>query len=207
MSAPASPDLRTAGPGSDPPGALLAPLAADGTVHLDALPRGSSGGEIAIADAPQGARNVANKIGPEWAWRLLSGEGWTLRQGSGPPRGNGTRPKLAILDACASVTLRAVAIDPGFPAVTHHVVIVWSLVYRAGKWKAEQGSIWTTEPRPGGGRWQTFPPVDVGVTAAKALLSTVPDVAEVDTVRALALAAREAEAGEPIDRPVSTDDE
>jgi hypothetical protein len=204
--------LLVAGPGCDPPGALLAPLHTDGTVHLDALPRGTRHGEIPISHAPQGARNVAARVSAEWCWRLVDGEGWALRQGSGPSRGNGTRPKLAILDPCRTVTLRAVCPDAAFPDVTHHVVLGWVLTYRSGKWKAETAVAWSTEPRPGGGRWWSIAPTDIGVTRAKELLSDAPDTAAVLTARDLARAAREAAAGTgkinelEIDGPVSTDE-
>ena len=168
--------------GSDPAGALLAPLTTpdeDGRagLDLDALPRGTTHGVIEVADAPQGARTVADRIAPGWHWRLLDGEGWAVRQGSGPPRGNGTRPKLWILEPSRSVTLRAVAVDEGFPATSHHAVLGWVFIERTGKWKADLACVWTTEPGPGvgGRRWWAIPPTEIGVTAVKALLSRAPD--------------------------------
>lgn len=188
--------------GSDPAGALLAPLTVPDEegrcgLDLDALPRGTSHGVLAVADAPQGARNVAAKIAPGWTWRLLDGEGWGVRQGSGPPRGNGTRPKLWILEPCRSVTLRAVAVDEGFPDTSHHAVLGWVFIERTGKWKADLACVWTTEPAPDGRgaarRWWAIPPTEIGVTAAKALLSRPPDGPALLGCVEAARAAREAD--------------
>lgn len=197
-------------PGSDPVDALLAPTrtvidedgAAHGLLDLDALPRGTTHGVLDVADAPQGARTVANKIADGWTWRLLDGEGWAVRQGKGPPRGSGTRPKLVILEPCQSVTLRAVAVDEWFPDVTHHVVLGWVFVERTGKWKADLACVWTTEPVPGasGRRWWAIPPTPVGVTVAKRLLSGPPDAAEVLAARDAVLRARAEETGPAVDR-------
>jgi len=190
--------------GSEPAGALLAPMGAyvkaDGTVGtfvlLDDLPAGYSCGQIDVADAPQGARTVAGKVDDGWSWRLLDGEGWTVRQGKGPARDSGTRPKIAILEECRSVSLRAVAIDPAFPDVSHHVVLVWVQVRRTGKWSPDIAAVWTSEPvigvgsgRPFGRCW-AVPPTEVGVTAAKALLSAPPDGKALAGVVAAAVAAR-----------------
>lgn len=181
--------------GSEPISALLAQLTVDGHLDLDALPHGTAHGALDVADAPQGARTVANKIADGWCWRLLDGEGWAVRQGKGPPRGSGTRPKLVILEPCRSVTLRAVAPDEWFPDTTHHVVLGWVFVERTGKWKADLAMVWTTEPVPGvsGRRWWAIPPTEVGVTVAKRLLSGPPDAAELLAARDAVLAARAAE--------------
>lgn len=186
--------------GSEPAGALLAPMGAyvraDGTVGtfvlLDDLPAGYPCGEIDVADAPQGARTVAGKIHESWVWRLLDGEGWTVRQGRGPARDSGTRPRIHILERCRSVSLRAVAVDPAFGELTHHVVLVWVQVLRTGTWKADLAYVWTTEPAPGpdGRRWWHVPPTEVGVTAVKALLSRVPDGPELARCVEAARAAR-----------------
>lgn len=152
---------RLAGPGTDPAGwdggsAVLAPD------DDDELPDGVALGEIEIGQAPQGVRTVASKIHAEWTWRLTDGEGVTVRQGKGAPRGNGTRPKLAILEPCRSVALRAVGPDEGFPDVQHHGVIVWVQLVRTGAWKADSAWAWTTEPAPcpteGAGRCCARPP-------------------------------------------------
>ena len=175
--------------GSDPAGALLAPLTADGGLDLDALPRGTDHGVLDVADAPQGARNVANGIADGWHWRLLDGEGWAVRQGKGPPRGNGSRPKLVILDECRSVTLRAVAVDEGFPDVNHHALLGWVRIERTGTWKADLAWVWSTEPGPTPGR-RCWTGTEVGVTAAKALLGRPPDGAALRAAVEAARAAR-----------------
>jgi hypothetical protein len=162
---------------SDPPGALLAPLTADGNVDLDALPHGTV---VEDAELPRGAALVANKIAPGWQWRACHGEGWRLGQGYGPPRGDGSRPQLAILDPCRSVTLRAVAIDPAFDMITHHVLIGWVCTERGGKWKPDLAAAWSVEPRPDGrgrGRWTTRLSLSLGLSACSALLAAPPDVA------------------------------
>jgi hypothetical protein len=142
-----------AGPGTDPPGAVLAPD------RDDELPDGVALGEITLAEAPQGVRTVASKIHGNWVWRLTDGEGVTVRQGKGAPRGSGTRPKLRIMEPCRSVALRAAGPDAGFPDVTHHVIIVWVQLARTGQWKADSAWAWTTEPAPAGdGRAWARPP-------------------------------------------------
>ena len=175
--------------GSEPDGALHAPMGAyvkaDGTVGtfvlLDDLPAGYACGEIETGQAPQGARTVAGRIHHDWVWRLLDGEGWTVRQGKGPARDSGTRPKIAILERCRSVSLRAVGIDEAFPDLSHHVVLSWVQVLRTGTWSPDVAAVWTTEPvlgvgsgRPFGRHW-AIGPTQVGVSAAKALLSLAPD--------------------------------
>ena len=132
-----------AGPGTDPPGAVLAPE------DDDELPDGAALGEIALDRAPQGARTVANRIAPGWAWRLTDGEGVTVRQGRGAPRGDGTRPSLRILDPCRSVALRAVGVDEGFPVVSHHAVIVWVQLARTLRWATDGAWAWSTEQAHG----------------------------------------------------------
>jgi hypothetical protein len=191
--------------GSEPADALLAPMGAyvkaDGTVGtfvlLDDLPAGYSCGEIDVAAAPQGARTVANAVDDGWSWRLLDGEGWTVRQGKGPARGSGTRPKISILEECRSVSLRAVGLDPAFEQVSHHAVLVWVQVLRTGKWSPDTAAVWSTEPAPGepARRWWAVPPTEVGVSAVKALLSAPPDAKALAGVVAAAVAARADERG------------
>ena len=144
---------RLAGPGTDPPGAVLAPE------DDDELPDGADLGEIDLASAPGGARTVAGKIHGAWLWRLTGGEGVTVRQGKGAPRGDGTRPSLRILDPSRSVALRAIGTDEGFPYVVHHAVIVWVQLARTGRWSIESAWAWSTEPSPAGdGRSWARPP-------------------------------------------------
>lgn len=169
---------RLAERGTDPPDAVLAPTRAvidsAGERHvellLDELPDGVDLGEIDLASAPQGARTVAGKVVRNWVWRLTLGEGVTLRYGKGPDRDDGTRPKLAIMEPCRSVALRAAGVDEGFPDVSHHVIIVWLQIVRTGKWKADEAWAWSTEPAPAGdGRSWARPPrrwATVGAVAA-----------------------------------------
>lgn len=204
MSAP----LLWAPAGSHPAGALLAPLTEpdeDGRagLALDALPPGVALGLLDVADAPLGVRNACGRIHDGWAWRLLHGEGYAVRQGKGPPRGDGTRPKLVILEPCRSVTLRACAVDLEFDRLTHHVVIAWVLVLRTGAWKADAGWAWLTEPGMDGGRTWARAPRDVGVTRATALLRDVAEVDRLDMVRAAAVPS-EVPAGTDSDESVST---
>lgn len=160
---------RLAAPGSEPVGCVLAPD------DEDDLPQGYARGEIALADAPQGCRSVATKIDRNWVWRITDGEGVALREGKGPPRGSGTRPKLKILDPCRSVALRAVGVDEGFPDLAHHVVIVWVQIMRTGRWKAESAWAWSTEPAPAGsGRSWVRPPRRWSTVGAVAALLYVP---------------------------------
>jgi hypothetical protein len=190
---PVLPGLLTAPPGSHPAGALLAPLTEPDEegragLALDALPPGVALGLLDPRDAPQGVRNACARIGPNWQWRLLHGEGWAVRQGKGPERGDGTRPRLVILDPCRSITLRACAVDLEFDRLTHHVVIAWVLILRTGAWKADAGWAWLTEPAPDGrGRTWARAPRDVGVTRCGQLLAAVPDVDRLDGVRAAAV--------------------
>ena len=166
-----------------------------GFVHapedLDALPPGTCHGELAISDAPQGAREAASKIDDNWTWRLIDGEGWATREGKGPVRDNGTRPKIRILLPCRSVTLRAVGVDQAFPDTTHHVVLAWVYVYERPKWAAEGGWAGTTEPflgqpLPGGRvsirRGWTAGPRALGVTRCRALLAGPPDVRRLEAL-------------------------
>jgi len=133
---------RLAGRDADPPFAFLAP---DDDAEL---PEGVALGEIRIAEAPRGVRAVASKIHANWVWRITDGEGVALRQGKGAPRGDGTRPKLRIMEPCRSVALRAVGIDEGFPDVSHHGVITWVQLARTLAWKAEGAWAWSTEQHP-----------------------------------------------------------
>lgn len=165
---------------------------------LDDLPLGRPLGEIPVADAPLGVRNVATKIHENWVWRVCSGEGLAIRQAFGPERGDGTRPKLSVLEPCDTISIRARADDPVFPCNSHHVVIVWTRVHRTGKRSPEGAWAWTCEPHPeGAGRraWQRAPR-QVGVTSAAALLAGPPDDGELG----LAYAA----AGAPVDGPADT---
>jgi hypothetical protein len=151
-------------PGTDPPGAVLAPDSDD------ELPDGVDLGEVDLASAPGGARTVAGKIDRNWVWRLTLGEGVSVRSGKGPARGDGTRPKVPILDPCRSVALRAIGTDEGFPDVSHHAAIVWVQLARTGRWSAGGAWAWSTEPAPAGdGRSWARPPrrwATVGEVAA-----------------------------------------
>jgi hypothetical protein len=145
--------------------------------NLDDLPRGAMTGEIRPADAPLGVRNVATKIHENWVWHVLTGEGWAIRQAYGQPRGDGTRPQLRVLQPCDTVSIRAQAPDPAFPANLLHVAIVWARIEHTGKRAPEGAWIWSCEPHPEGyGRraWSR-PPRRVPVTVAGALLADVPD--------------------------------
>jgi hypothetical protein len=173
--------------GSDPPGALLAALNADG--DLLGLPVGSAHGEIDLADAPRGTRAVASKIVEGWEWRLTSGEGWALRQGKGPTRGDGTRPRLTILEPCRSVALRAVGVDEAFPDALVHVVIVWVQITRTGKWSADDGWAWSSEPaigagsgRPFGRQWARPPRQFAAIGGPASLLTVAPSVRALDVL-------------------------
>ena len=165
---------------------------------LDDLPRGTHLGEIALADAPQGVRNVANKIDANWVWRIVSGEGLAIRQAYGTPRGDGTRPQLRVLEPCDTISIRARADDPVFPCNTLHVVIVWTRLERTNKRAPDGAWAWSCEPHPQGDERRAWsrPPRRVGVTAAGALLASPPDELE--------LAAVYLAAGPPVDEPVST---
>lgn len=178
--------------GSDPAGALLAPLTtgADGktALHLDGLPDGHDLGELAVADAPQGCRNVAAHIADGWSWRLRDGEGWVCREGKGPVRSNGTRPKLRILEPCRSVSLRACAVDPEFEVVTHYVVIVWVQLTRTKRWTCEYAHAWSTEPAPTGGRWASRLGITLGRDPCGALLAEAPSAYALDEAIARRLA-------------------
>jgi hypothetical protein len=165
--------------GSTPAGAVLAITYPDGTLVLHALPRGTDHGPIPVDEAPQGARNVVAHIERGWHWRLLSGEGYAPRQGKGPPRGDGTRPKLAILDPCRSVSLRAVAISEEFHETTLHVTIVWVQILRTSKWAVEYAHAWATGPDVAPGN-RTIDPahlgVSLGLTACSVLLACPPSL-------------------------------
>ena len=93
-----------------------------------------------------------------------------MRSGKGPPRGDGSRPRVPILDPCASVALRAIGTDEGFPYVLHHAVIVWVQLVRTGRWSTDGAWAWSTEPAPAGdGRSWARPPrrwATVGQVAA-----------------------------------------
>lgn len=186
--------LGVAPPGSDPAGALLAPTTADGGLDLAALPHGTGLGECDLASTPQGTRNAVNKIDGSWVWRLLSGEGWAVRQGKGPERPNGTRPKLAILEPCTSIALRAVGLDLEFGRLSHHAVIVWVRLTRTGATAPDGAWMWTSEPGPtgsagAGGRVWTSPPRRIGVQACRQVLAQPPDARVVDAALAAARAA------------------
>lgn len=167
-----------------PPGYAVDPVC--GHVHapdrLDDLPRGTDLGEIDLADAPRGVRTLAAKIDANWVWRIVLGEGWAVRQGYGPPRDSGTRPKVSTLVPCASVSLRAVGVDQAFPAVSHHVVACWVRPAEIEKWKAEEGWYWSTEPRADDGRrrWIHRLVTSLGVARCGAILAGPPDAARID---------------------------
>ena len=170
---------RLAEPGSDPPGCVLAPD------REDDLPPGAAFGEIALDAAPQGCRTVVAQIADGWEWRLTDGEGVAQRQGKGPARGNGTRPKLAIMEPCRSVALRAAGVDAAFPDVLVHVVIVWARIERTGKWAPDGAWAWSSEPAPGGvGRAWARPPRrfdTIGVPVC--LLGVAPSALVLDVLR------------------------
>jgi hypothetical protein len=126
--------------GSDPQEAYLAPE------QLDDLPAGVMHGEMTPEDLPTGPGTALAHTAGGWSVRMLGGVGWALREGKGPPRDNGTRPKLKILEPCTTVTLRAVAIDPEWDDVTHHVVIAWCRIARTGKSGPDVAFVWSTEP-------------------------------------------------------------
>jgi hypothetical protein len=129
--------------GSDPQEAYLAPES------LDDLPRGVFHGEMPPDELPAGPGSALAQAGGGWSVRMLGGVGWALREGKGPPRADGTRPKLRILEPCTTVTLRAVGIDPEWDDVTHHVVIGWARVARTGKSGPYVSYVWSTEPALG----------------------------------------------------------
>jgi len=166
--------------------------------NLDHLPRGYDLGEIPLADAPQGVRNAATKIDSNWVWRVCTGEGWAVRQAYGPPRGDGTRPQLRVLERCDTVSIRAEADDPAFPCNRLHVAIVWARIHRTGKRAPEGAWVWSCEPHPEG-PWRrawSRPPRRVAVTVAGALLAYAPDDEALGTVYDAA--------GPPVDGEVST---
>lgn len=141
------PDLGVLGyaaapPGSDPPGAYLAPE------RDEELPAGLDRGEMDVAELPRGPAAVVAGAAPEWAVRALRGAGWVHRNGKGATRGDASRPVLKILEPCSSVTLRAVGIDPEWLDVLHHVVIGWVYVVRTGKSSPEHAWLWSSEPAP-----------------------------------------------------------
>jgi hypothetical protein len=161
-----------------PPGYVRCPDCAN--VHapadLDDLPTGVALGDLDPADAPRGAAAVLARVHPAWSWRLLSGEGWCLRQGYGARRRDNTRPKISILEPAHTISLRAVAFDPAFLDVAHHVAIVWTLIHRTGRRTVDTAVAWSTAPNPDGrGRgWQPAPR-EVGLAACAALLQREPD--------------------------------
>jgi hypothetical protein len=152
--------------------------------NLDDLVPGVDLGEIALADAPLGVRNAATKIADNWVWRVVSGEGRAIRQAYGDPRGDGTRPQLRVLEPCDTVSIRAQADDPAFPANRLHVAIVWTRIERTAKRAPEGAWVWTCEPHPDGdGRraWSRAPR-RVSVTAARDLLAGPPDDQQLEIV-------------------------
>ncbi|HEY5880091.1 MAG TPA: hypothetical protein VIU11_14370 [Nakamurella sp.] len=167
---------------------------------LDDLPRGTELPSIPIEDAPQGVRNVAKRIDPGWTWRLQPGEGWAIRQAYGPPRGDGTRPQLRTLQACDTISIRAEAEDPAFPAIRHHVAIVWCRIEHTGKRGPDGAWAWQCEPHPQGGvvdgvarRAWSLPPRRLGLAVCSELLAVPPD--------GVALQDAYVAAGPPVDGP------
>jgi hypothetical protein len=165
-------------------------------------------GEVELDAAPQGCRSIAAKIDANWIWRITDGEGVALRQGKGAPRGSGTRPKLAILDPCRSVALRAAGVDEGFPDVTHHVVIVWVQLARTLKWSADSAWAWTTEPvvgvgsgRPFGRVWALPPRRWRTITDVAAVLAVPPCAQVMAALHAPRIAAAREYADSPPARP------
>ena len=174
-------------------GYIPAPLltGADGktSLDLDHLPLGRLGGDLPVVDAPQGARNAAARIDGNWIWRLVSGEGWVIREGKGAERSDGTRPKIKILEPCRSVTLRAIGCDEAFPYVTHHVVLAWVAIERTGAWSPEGAWAGSTEPSVAHRRCWIAGPRRIGVTACKGVLGLPPDARGIDAALAAARAA------------------
>jgi len=150
--------------GSDPPDAYLAPTRtyrdAAGRAHdelwLDDLPRGVWHGEMALDELPAGPGSAASDAGGGWTVRVIGGAGWALREGKGPPRGDGTRPKLKILEPCTTITLRAVGFDPEWDDVTHHLVIGWCRIARTGKSGPFVAFVWSSEPNLDAGAPRVF---------------------------------------------------
>jgi len=126
--------------GSDPQAAYLAPEL------LDELPAGVFHGEMSPDDLPKGPGTAVAHAADGWEVRMIGGAGWALREGKGPPRDSGTRPKLKILEPCTTITLRAVGIDPEWDDVTHHVLIAWCRIARTGKSGPDVAFVWSTEP-------------------------------------------------------------
>lgn len=56
---------------------------------------------------PIGVSGVVKALGAGWTHTITHGEGVVAAQTFGPPRGDGTRPKLAIDAPCESIALRA----------------------------------------------------------------------------------------------------
>jgi hypothetical protein len=155
--------------------------------NLTDLPRGVMTGEIRPADAPLGVRKVATKIHDNWVWHVFTGEGRAIRQAYGEPRGDGTRPQLRVLEPCDTVSIRAEAADPVFPANRLHVAIVWARIERTGKRAPEGAWVWTCEPHPEAGwsdprRAWSRAPRRVSVSAAAALLAGPPDDQQLEIV-------------------------
>jgi len=180
-----------AGADADPPFAFLAP---DDDAEL---PDGVALGEVTLAEAPRGVRAVASKIHANWVWRLTDGEGAALRHGKGAPRGDGTRPRLRILEPCRSVALRAVGVDEGFPGVSHHGVITWVQLARTLKWKAEGAWAWSSEQHPdwAGRSWARPPRAWTTVGEVAALLFGPPCASRMAELHA----ARDAEVADYVD--------
>jgi hypothetical protein len=150
--------------GSDPPDAYLAPHRtyrdAAGKAHdelcLDDLPRGVWHGRMAPDELPTGPGTALAHAAGGWTVRMISGIGWALREGKGPPRDNGTRPKLRILEPCTTITLRAVGFDDEWDDVTHHVVISWCRIARTGKSGPDVAFAWSSEPNLNAGAPRVF---------------------------------------------------
>ena len=183
------PDLDALGfvrvpPGSDPPDVHLA------HAGIDDLPVGVWHGEMAPDELPKGPGDALGGSVNGWEIRLVHGAGYALREGKGPPRGDGTRPKLKILEPCTSITLRAVGFDPEWDDVTHHVVIGWCRVARTGKSGPELAWAWSSEPTLGLGSLRPFGrtfrrnPRLLGLAAASALLAGPPSDAAMSTAYA-----------------------
>ena len=194
--------FRLAEPGSEPLGCVLAPE------DEGDLPQGVALGGVELDLAPQGCRSIAAKIDANWIWRITDGEGVALRQGKGAPRGSGTRPKLAILEPCRSVALRAAGVDEEFGDVTHHVVIVWVQLARTLKWAGDGAWAWTTEPvvgvgsgRPFGRAWALPPRRWRTITDVAAVLAVPPCAQVMAALHAPRIAAAREYADTPPARP------
>lgn len=179
--------------GSDPPNAYLAPE------QLDELPRGVFHGEMAPDELPAGPGTALAHAAGGWTVHMISGAGWALREGKGPPRDSGTRPKLKILEPCTTITLRAVGFDDEWDDVTHHVLIGWCRVARTGKSGPDIAFVWSTEPtfgmcsgRRNGGRVMRRNPRAVSLRLAGQILAGPCSDTAVSTLLADGDAEREA---------------